>query len=1415
MSRKNSNKRYTKAQIQARIEAKKKAKRLAMQKHITIFTLLALLIIGLVSTTFASFTTPAQTGDSGSLVAQIKTNAVNNGNKDHIAPVGSNVDNADTKANVDVAETGLSCTFVFDNSSTKFSNPQIMIGHGSWSEGYLMTQISNTQLWYYSVSGWNDATQIGIMDNASKWGSEGNSVSHRFNYAPAGKTSVVSISGSLSGTQLLVGSSLSRTSYTSYSSLNTTQTAQAQYSAAGSSSYTNGTTGGTTTVSSTRVNSSWGSTATTDGLAARTATVTMTATANTGYNFVGWYNSSGTQVSTNTSYSYTCSGSAATYYARFDPKTYTISYNANGGSGSVANQTKTHGTALTLKSSGYTRTNYTLANWNTKSDGTGTTYALGASYTNNAAATLYAMWRPNAPTALTLTASNVAENTTGNGTQANPYIVFKSGGFGLTATATVPTGSVGRYCATSNGTYSDTNTFSPSTATIAANTSSPLSYTVYAKSYLKTLYSSSYKSATAYYLVFNHLNGANTGFTMSSNSITDIETVTFTPTEITGIETAEMSHITQSYQVSTNGTTFTDFTGNSWTPDNTGTYSFRIKTTNNTTKETVYSAAQTVTVTQSTVYYTITTNKASGSGSCSVALKTGDTAITNNQILSNEPLTISVTRTNATPSNYYIKSITVTDGTTSWSISNHNGNLAETLVIEHVKGDVTITYNTAIKPYVQPNKPANSQAVTFKYYKDGTLTTVSPTTTATTYYVDYNSSIEYTVKPSSGYYVSAFTGVTLKSGSSWSSDQSIGTKANIIENVGTVTAAIIQNKTVTVNNTDNVSGASLTIAGETHSFGDAVSLNYGVSTEVIVTPPQGYYAVVTKTSGVDISPSILTDGKAKFNVTLKGESSVYGVKFIANPKIYITQPQYGSIYITDDTGRYYFNGESVGYGTKLTVNVKKDNQSNTVTSVKINGTQIGTADGSTFNIIADSTATADISLLNGYDNFESTLAYGYRRIFFTDSRSWGSDVTAHVSNTFDDRDFSKNNFGMTLYYTNDYNQNVYYCDIPYDKKYVVFFDYGTQTRYTATATIDNQANAFYAETGSSPFPIGTWTQYYSDYVAVDRATSIQQASTSKNEPVTFKYTCDFGDKVLSAEVVAGNACTFDFDSGDLIITPTESTHDVSLVKVTSSITKTVKYYLIRVANFEITDFSGIRKIYSTTVINNIQLQTILNGGVLNYLAKYFVSDTGAEGSYVLLGESSNGENSYDDTLEGYLNNFTLNYAANSISASGTKFYKVTAQDNSGKTATAYQRTLFGTNSHIGERCMYFLNNTTVDISKYDLRVCFLNTDGEQIWSTMQKVGETDYYRVTIPKGYESKVNIYIAKKNRFTNSIENMRLAEYCAYRVENAPVPAKPDYSSADTSSVANDTSKDYNIVYNVNAINTEGIHGEFVKFN
>ena len=73
---------------------------------------------------------------------------------------------------------------------------------------------------------------------------------------------------------------------------------------------------------------------------------------------------------------------------------YTITYNPNGGTGAPANQTKVHGTNLTLSSTVPERTGHTFLGWSTIQNGR-VEYTAGATYSENAALTLYAIWKSN------------------------------------------------------------------------------------------------------------------------------------------------------------------------------------------------------------------------------------------------------------------------------------------------------------------------------------------------------------------------------------------------------------------------------------------------------------------------------------------------------------------------------------------------------------------------------------------------------------------------------------------------------------------------------------------------------------------------------------------------------------------------------------------------------------------------------------------------------------------------------------------------------------------------------------------------------------------------------------------------------------------------------------------------------------
>lgn len=72
---------------------------------------------------------------------------------------------------------------------------------------------------------------------------------------------------------------------------------------------------------------------------------------------------------------------------------YTLSYNANGGNGSMSSQTVTEGESTSLRTNSFTRDGYYFTGWNTKADGSGTSYGDGAVVTFTQDMLLYAQWK--------------------------------------------------------------------------------------------------------------------------------------------------------------------------------------------------------------------------------------------------------------------------------------------------------------------------------------------------------------------------------------------------------------------------------------------------------------------------------------------------------------------------------------------------------------------------------------------------------------------------------------------------------------------------------------------------------------------------------------------------------------------------------------------------------------------------------------------------------------------------------------------------------------------------------------------------------------------------------------------------------------------------------------------------------------
>lgn len=122
-----------------------------------------------------------------------------------------------------------------------------------------------------------------------------------------------------------------------------------------------------------------------------------------GYDFTGWTGSNGTTTQKTVTISKGSTGDKS-YTANYVEKRYNIQMNGNGANGgSTTGHTNVSWlSTMALYQNGFTRTGYTFTGWNTKADGTGSSFAdkqevNGSTFNaaNGSTITLYAQWNPN------------------------------------------------------------------------------------------------------------------------------------------------------------------------------------------------------------------------------------------------------------------------------------------------------------------------------------------------------------------------------------------------------------------------------------------------------------------------------------------------------------------------------------------------------------------------------------------------------------------------------------------------------------------------------------------------------------------------------------------------------------------------------------------------------------------------------------------------------------------------------------------------------------------------------------------------------------------------------------------------------------------------------------------------------------
>jgi uncharacterized repeat protein (TIGR02543 family) len=115
-------------------------------------------------------------------------------------------------------------------------------------------------------------------------------------------------------------------------------------------------------------------------------------TARNGYTLEGWYKEA--SFTNRVDFAYTITGDA-TLFAKWTANTYDITYNANGGAGSMTNTPANTDASVTPANNAFTRLGYNFTGWNTREDGSGTPYTSSEAFCMPAGGlVLYAQWAP-------------------------------------------------------------------------------------------------------------------------------------------------------------------------------------------------------------------------------------------------------------------------------------------------------------------------------------------------------------------------------------------------------------------------------------------------------------------------------------------------------------------------------------------------------------------------------------------------------------------------------------------------------------------------------------------------------------------------------------------------------------------------------------------------------------------------------------------------------------------------------------------------------------------------------------------------------------------------------------------------------------------------------------------------------------
>lgn len=279
--------------------------------------------------------------------------------------------------------------------------------YGWWTATTTLSNVANTRLYYASTlegTAWGDTGKRfhgwAIISNSDKkaasasdewWNSSTWASDFKAYGLNSNNTYLFQASSSTKGKTI---QTTSAPGYLSggWSALNKTITVKAKVSTNNGSSYSEATSPGTLSASSNKFtahNSCASATSLSSGTIScgYTATTTLTATDATGYDFVGWYNASGVQQTTNKELTIYPTDNA-TYYAYYKLKQYSVIFNMMGHGSAITGRTVNHG-STTTKPTDPTETGYIFDGWYTDKD-CKVEYNFSSSITSDLE--LYAKW---------------------------------------------------------------------------------------------------------------------------------------------------------------------------------------------------------------------------------------------------------------------------------------------------------------------------------------------------------------------------------------------------------------------------------------------------------------------------------------------------------------------------------------------------------------------------------------------------------------------------------------------------------------------------------------------------------------------------------------------------------------------------------------------------------------------------------------------------------------------------------------------------------------------------------------------------------------------------------------------------------------------------------------------------------------